>query len=337
MEAYIRAPKPNERVADPMIISALLTTVLSIRNKLMSLGISHVPKDPFVLPRQFTRALATFINQRLLNNGFAASAVTSSPSPPTLVGNGGSNSTNGLGLTSPAGVTHVHHAYLNVALILRIDAAFEKHRATEAYKVHRVLFAKLDDITSATSHALATATARSRQTSTSAGAQTSMSPQASVASPSGGGSKERDGEKELVDGTTDLASFVSRALGARGKDSFSVPCVRYLWSGKLDQLEIKRLEGLWADTEKEREEELRERERDRDRFDSDDELGAMAGPGAGWSNKVQRKIESWAERGREKVGRGKKGSVDLTSAIKDKLSHLGGTGRAQLPSVVISR
>ncbi len=235
-------------------------------------------------------------------------------------------------------MTHVHRAYLNLALILRIDAAFEKHRATEAYKVHRVLFAKLDDITTATSQALVTATSRSRQTPTGAGPQTQLSPQQPTPSNSTGG-KERDGEKELVDGTTDLAGFVSRSLGARGKDSFTVPCVRYLWSGRLDQLEIKRLEGLWADTEKEREEELRERERDRDRekSDSDDELGAMAGPGAGWSNKVQRKIESWAERGRGKVGRGKKGSADLTSAIKDKLGHLGGPGRAQLPSVVISR
>ncbi|KLO06904.1 hypothetical protein SCHPADRAFT_860844 [Schizopora paradoxa] len=331
-EPYLKI-EPNERVADPTTVSALITTILSMRNKLTSLGISHVPKDPFLHPRQFSRALATYVNQRLLNT----SPVASSPSPPSLVGsNGNSNA-----FTAPAGVTHVHRAYLNVVLMQRVDAAFEKHRATEAYKVHRVLFAKLDDITTATSQALATATARTAGRQTSAGGTsqpTSMSPgQVQGTSVGGGKDREGSGEKDLVDGTTDLAGFVARALGARGKDSFAAPYVRYLWSGRLDQLEIKRLEGLWADTEKEREEVLRERERDREQIDSDDELGVMAGPGAGWSNKVQRKIESWAERGREKVGRGKKGSVDLSSAIKDKLSHLGSTGKAQLPSVVVSR
>lgn len=54
--------EPMERIADPVFVSALLSLVLSIRNKLVALGFSHVvPKDPFLQPHIFAYALATYV------------------------------------------------------------------------------------------------------------------------------------------------------------------------------------------------------------------------------------------------------------------------------------
>ncbi|KAF8165326.1 hypothetical protein B0H34DRAFT_233731 [Crassisporium funariophilum] len=54
--------EPTERIADPMFVSALLSVVLSIRNKLAHLGFPHVlPRDPFLYPYAFSLALTAYI------------------------------------------------------------------------------------------------------------------------------------------------------------------------------------------------------------------------------------------------------------------------------------
>ncbi|KAG5652466.1 hypothetical protein H0H81_004962 [Sphagnurus paluster] len=60
--------EPMERIADPMFVAALLSLVLSMRNKLAALGFSNasplllvVPKDPFLQPQIFTSALTIYV------------------------------------------------------------------------------------------------------------------------------------------------------------------------------------------------------------------------------------------------------------------------------------
>lgn len=109
-EPYLNV-QPTERVADPTTISALLSLVVTIRNKLCILGYTQaVPRDPFVRPHAFARAVAQFAQIR---------AVPSSR--------------------------------LDIALIKRLDGACDKEksrsRVVDPFKVHRVLLNKLDDAT----------------------------------------------------------------------------------------------------------------------------------------------------------------------------------------------
>ena len=142
-----------------MFVSALLSLVLSIRNKLSALGYSqHVPKDPFLQPQTLSNALAAFVQH---NSPFT--------SPPS------SNSTNITPTSSLHGhfLPHLAHAHslsmpshpfhatlstppspiapriivLNQSLIEAIDSAYDnKHRPTETRKVRRAIKGKLDDL-----------------------------------------------------------------------------------------------------------------------------------------------------------------------------------------------
>ncbi|KAF4574587.1 hypothetical protein EYR36_005935 [Pleurotus pulmonarius] len=72
--------EPMERVADPSIVSALLSLVLAIRNKLATLGYAHVPKDPFLHPHQFLVALSIYV----LGTGSGSTASPASASTLTF-------------------------------------------------------------------------------------------------------------------------------------------------------------------------------------------------------------------------------------------------------------
>ncbi|KAJ7638832.1 hypothetical protein FB45DRAFT_1055059 [Roridomyces roridus] len=51
----------TERIADPGLVCALLSLVLTIRNKLVAMGLSHfTPKDPFLRPQALLVALGTY-------------------------------------------------------------------------------------------------------------------------------------------------------------------------------------------------------------------------------------------------------------------------------------
>ncbi|PFH52744.1 hypothetical protein AMATHDRAFT_1795 [Amanita thiersii Skay4041] len=153
--------EPTERIADPMFVSALLSLVLSIRNKLSALGYSQfVPKDPFLQPHTFSNALAAFIQNSAPI--LAPSNSNSSNTSPTASHLGHSRphllhahsyslpnhpfhstfttATALLALPPPAAV-------LNQPLIEAVDAAYEtKYRSTETRKVRRVIKEKLDDL-----------------------------------------------------------------------------------------------------------------------------------------------------------------------------------------------
>ncbi|KAJ3741121.1 hypothetical protein DFH05DRAFT_305490 [Lentinula detonsa] len=59
-----------ERTADPSTVASLLSLVLAVRNRLVGLSGSTnvIPKDPFLHPRLFTRALATYITTSNANS-----------------------------------------------------------------------------------------------------------------------------------------------------------------------------------------------------------------------------------------------------------------------------
>jgi hypothetical protein len=71
-----------------------------------------IPKDPFLDPERFLRAVAAFQDSRLFNS----SSITTQP-------------------------------FLTDDVLNAIDVAYSKSRTTEPYKVHRVLLNKLDDLT----------------------------------------------------------------------------------------------------------------------------------------------------------------------------------------------
>ncbi|KAK2466228.1 hypothetical protein APHAL10511_001870 [Amanita phalloides] len=151
--------EPPECIADPMFVSALLSLVLSIRNKLSALGYGqHVPRDPFLQPQTLSNALAAFVQN---TSPFAA--------PPSSNSSGNTPTSSLHGYVFPY-LTHTHsfpspsqpfHAtlapppliispriiVLNQPLIEAIDAAYEsKHRPMEARKVRRAIKEKLDDL-----------------------------------------------------------------------------------------------------------------------------------------------------------------------------------------------
>ncbi|KXN89570.1 Protein STB6 [Leucoagaricus sp. SymC.cos] len=80
--------EPAERIADPMFLSALLSLVLSIRNKLSALGHSNaIPKDPFLHPYAFLAALSSYVSSTSHSSGFLPQ---SSPIPPSIPSHAGS-------------------------------------------------------------------------------------------------------------------------------------------------------------------------------------------------------------------------------------------------------
>ncbi|KAN0127457.1 hypothetical protein V8E53_010861 [Lactarius tabidus] len=106
------AVEPTERVVDPVVVCALLSQVSNTRNKLYALGFGHlIPKDPFLDPERFLRAVSAFQDSRL-----CSSSLTTQP-------------------------------FLTDDILNVIDGAYSKSRTTEPYKVHRVLLNKLDDLT----------------------------------------------------------------------------------------------------------------------------------------------------------------------------------------------
>lgn len=91
--------------------------------------------------------------------------------------------------------------------------------------------------------------------------------------------------------TGDMEQFV-RIVQASGKDGAA--SLRYLWSGRLAQLEKKRSERVMFEVEREKDDE-KERERDKERNErSDGRSTEDESESRGWTGRrVQRKIESW--------------------------------------------
>lgn len=258
---------------------------MTTRNKLHALGY-YVPKDPFLDPLNFTRALTAFQSPQRHGHSYSHS-VTYSPrpsSPPPVASPHKAHHTPAPPSTMPSPTPPV--AYLSQALVDAIQSAYDKKtRPTESYKVHRVLISKLDDLVD--------------------DLRSSNDGEGAAAGQGASG----------VNPTADLAALVKLVVASSAKDAPS--SLRYLWTGRPDDVGKKRREkeAVWSDGEREREERENEREgreskerekdRERDKFSrgkererDDRERDARSSGDESESNKpvrrVQRKIESWA-------------------------------------------
>ncbi|KAH9844317.1 uncharacterized protein C8Q71DRAFT_826848 [Rhodofomes roseus] len=305
--------EPTERVADPTVLAALFSLILTTRNKLHALGY-YVPKDPFLDPYNFTRALTAFQSPQRHGHGYSHSISHSprAPSPPRATSPHKAHHGSGAPSTAPSPIPPV--AYLSQALVEAVQAAYDKKmRPTESYKVHRVLISKLDDLVD------------------------DLRSAGDVEGASG------------VSPTADLAALVRLVVASSAKDAPS--SLRYLWTGRPDDVGKKRREkeAVWSDGEREREEremerdskDIREREkekdrdrdkslREKDREKEERERDVRSSGDESESYKpvrrVQRKIESWAA-----LGRAKKLSVDFGSIGKNR----GGQSEQSGPSSTV--
>ncbi|KAF8592329.1 hypothetical protein K439DRAFT_1655872 [Ramaria rubella] len=105
--------EPMERVGDPSVVSALLSVVVTMRNKLHALGCTQVPKDPFQDPMGFMHTVSALHSHKVTSPFVAASS----------------------GCLSLDGVMCINEAYERT-----------KSRGTE-YRVPRLILSKIDDIT----------------------------------------------------------------------------------------------------------------------------------------------------------------------------------------------
>ncbi|KAK7695822.1 hypothetical protein QCA50_000460 [Cerrena zonata] len=315
--------EPTERVADPSVVAALLSMVLATRNKLHALGYA-VPKDPFIDPHGFIKSLAAFQSSSKPHNHDHKHSLSLShnsyslthPSSSTLPS--GANTPSGSFATIPTLTSSL--TYLNRALIRAIQVSFDKFKQSESYKVHKVLINKLDDLAT----------------------DLRTNPEAHSRSGGWGGLWSN----VYNNPTTDLDALV-RVVFLSGNSKESASSLRYLWTGRPEELMRKRKEkelsndneerGIEAKAEKEAKDREKSHEKEREREKASEDEGELIG-GKPWSGRVQRKIESWAA-----LGRSKKLSTDLGSKGKPLLGLLesptrgNAAGQSTVPRVIVSR
>ncbi|KZW04083.1 hypothetical protein EXIGLDRAFT_758383 [Exidia glandulosa HHB12029] len=101
-----------ERPLDPAVVSGLVTLITCIRNKLHIVnGAQGTPRDPFDEPTSFLHSLAQFTSTA--NSTLGRNAVAKAP-------------------------------VLTAALVAPINAAFDRARGADSYKIHRVVLSKLE-------------------------------------------------------------------------------------------------------------------------------------------------------------------------------------------------
>ncbi|KAF9009063.1 hypothetical protein BDQ17DRAFT_1422232 [Cyathus striatus] len=169
--------EPMERVADPMFVSALISLVLSIRNKLAALGYGNViPKDPFLHPFGFVSALTMHLQctSPIISHSSGPSSAIASAANSTFLpmahNNQGlytfayphvsmfhpgqhtqsSSVASSLTQITSSSTGSPQFTVLTRELVEAIEGAYDaKVRVGEGRKVRRVLKGKLDDLTNA--------------------------------------------------------------------------------------------------------------------------------------------------------------------------------------------
>ncbi|KAF8559090.1 hypothetical protein OG21DRAFT_1503545 [Imleria badia] len=169
----------TERIADPSVIAALLSFVLSTRNKLAAWALI-ITKDPFLHPHEFLQVLSSWVHsQTIASNG----STQNSPALPMSAQPGNSNTGLGSGIPSlntspvvsnqpftspiplpmmnsplmssplihsatpnpPSAVVPIPITYLTLALHKTLLSQHDaKIRHSDSRKVHRVILSKLD-------------------------------------------------------------------------------------------------------------------------------------------------------------------------------------------------
>ncbi|RXW25248.1 hypothetical protein EST38_g606 [Candolleomyces aberdarensis] len=151
--------EPTERVADPSIVSALLSMVLAIRNRLAALCPSHtyassssaqltsVPKDPFVYPYAFSLSLLSYLQ-------YASTQANAAPIPTTFHTQMGPYVFSTFSPQSPPAQPASSlpvGAVLTKEIVEHIGTIYDKTKSSDNKRVRRKIKDKLDDLTSAVS------------------------------------------------------------------------------------------------------------------------------------------------------------------------------------------
>ncbi|KAG9012655.1 hypothetical protein FRB94_005265 [Tulasnella sp. JGI-2019a] len=222
--------EPSERVLDPSAAAAILSTVISARNKLHTLGVMH-RKDPFMEPAVFVVALINL--QMRAHHKYNAGSQGSSPISPSP----------NISRASTISIS----PYLSYELLERINALYtlKCHPNDPAYKVHRAIKHKIDDSMALASNISGTLASNiSDSLRSPAAALGLVSPNMAVNDD--GGLEHVPGCGTLEAPLTDLALLskmicfghpVHGGVGSSsGKESGSghngVDSLRYVWTGK---------------------------------------------------------------------------------------------------------
>lgn len=278
----------------------------------MSEALQIVPKDPFVDPYTFVKAITSFATPK------AHSHVHTLSLPHHFV----TSNVSIYSTTSP--ISQLPQAvFLTRTVVDSIDAAYDKAKQSDTYKVHRVLISKLDDL------------ATDLRTN-----------------PDPGGGKGLFGWANTLKATTDLETLVKVVLDNPKAGSTSL---RYLWTGRPGEVARKRKEkeAIWSEgEEKERGKEIEREEKEREKNEKEKERDIKSSDDDGerpWSGRVQRKIESWAGYVFHRIaitskltsivslGRPKKYSMDFGRGKRSDSPLRRQLAQSALPSVVISR
>lgn len=210
-----------------------------------------VPKDPFLDPYNFVKSITSFATPKMHGHVHSLSL------PHHFV-------TSNVGMySSTSSASPQQTVFFTRTVIEVVNAAYDKAKQNEGYKVHRVLISKLDDLAT--------------------DLRTNPEP--------GGSTKSIFSWASGLKGTTDLGKF-AQTITQNQKAGCS--SLRYLWAGRPAEVERKRKEkeAIWSEgEEKEREKEAEKEAKEKDLKSSDDEAD-YANP-LPWSGRVQRKIENW--------------------------------------------
>ena len=102
-----------------------------------------VPKDPFLEPIAFVKALAAFYHKTQSSSSHSHFLPPTSPTVPSS-SNGSSNPGLPVPPTLGSSASPPNTVFLTQSLIESIESHYEKSRQSESYKVHRVLKNKLE-------------------------------------------------------------------------------------------------------------------------------------------------------------------------------------------------
>jgi len=313
----VNAPQATERIADPNMISLLISFVLCARNKLAAL-VQGVPKDPLLHPHEFLVVLSSYAYSQI-NGGhptvthFTGAGSTSPVSSVPIHSNLSASTSSPTHTAISPTTVGVPFVYLTLSMYNTLQSTYERLRHTDSRRVHRVLLSRLD--VSLTSEEDTDEERRGLGERvmglvgrTNAGAECVVSPTADM-----GGlmktvlsgrdrekvrDRERGREGDRGRGSKDGDSWKERMDAVDEKERVA-GSLRMLWGGKVDMLVRmrERSEGRWVCPAWRNES---ERERDGTTMPSDvDDPVTKSNVeddlifGGAWSGKVQKKLEMW--------------------------------------------
>ncbi|OJA18986.1 hypothetical protein AZE42_00374 [Rhizopogon vesiculosus] len=352
----------TERILDPTAVAALLSFVLSARNKLASLA-QAVPKDPFLHPHALIAGISAYTQAQLVcvtshpNNGTHSTALlvpTATPMSATVSG----RSSPGPGPSISPTISSYSHSpsigaggtaiqpttptYLNLSLYTALMSTHEtKIKHSDSRRVQRIILSTLDaasetDTSDEERRGLSGRVRGFVGRGCVAGAGGILAPMADL----GTFVRALVGRDKLHDRVGTRAEKNKSERERHRKDEKPdeldekervAGSVRALWTGRVEIAVRMRARAAGPTPLRTQ---VKEREKDQERLTSSDvdDSGVVKSAGeddidltfgGAWSGKVQKKLEFWAG-----INRSKR-SIDLSSPLRS-------TGRSSLTAVPLS-